>query len=238
MARPAELARLDPAYVGLYDAIVAAALGAGVRTVTVGGSLARGDSDRYSDLDLAFVVDDVAAVDAAAIIGVATRTVLLRKLPFGVVAITPDWLRVDVVVTTADTTPAAPAPDPRSLVEEFLRVLGLLPVVIGRGEWIVASDGAWLLRALLVQLLLIENGETSVTGVKRLNDKLTDDQRALVEGLPPIAATREAAIAAHRAAAEIFLPHAQALVAEWPTEFEEATRSYLLGQLGLVLDAN
>jgi predicted nucleotidyltransferase len=235
MPRPAELAQIDPRYGPLYDAIIGTALRAGVREVTLGGSLARGDADRYSDLDLGFVPDDDATIDAAAIVRDAMPTVLLRTLPFGVVAITPDWLRVDVVLLTGDESTARRPSDPSDLVEEFLRVLGLLPVVIGRGEWIVASDGAWVLRTLLVQLMLVERGETATTGVKRLNDKLTVEQRTLVEALPPIIATREAAIAAHLAVAKLFLPRARRLVQAWPSDLERATRSYLLRELGLEL---
>ncbi len=68
-----------------------------------------------------------------------------------------------------------------------------------------------------------------------MNDKLTADQRTLVEGLPPIVATRDAAIAAHIAVAEVFLPRARGLVQEWPSDLERATRSYLLRELGLEL---
>jgi hypothetical protein len=232
-----ELAVLDPAYEALYQAVLAAASRAGVRRVTFGGSLGRRDDDRYSDLDLAFIVDDPEAVDAAAIIRDATPTVLLRRVPFGAFSITPDWLRVDVVVTNGDEPQPAHAPDLVGLAEEFLRVLGLLPIVIGRGEWIVASDGAWLLRTLLVQLLLAGNGEAIVTGVKRLNSKLTDEQRRVVEGLPPIVAERHSAIASHVAAAEAFLPRARALIAEWPEELERAARAHLRRELGIELGA-
>jgi predicted nucleotidyltransferase len=235
MSTPRALGRLDPRYVALYDAIAVAAARAGVEEIRLGGSLGRGDADSYSDLDLTFVVADPATIDPAAIIRAATPTVLLRTLPFGVFSITPDWLRVDIVVSNGAEPTLVRAPDLRGLVEEFLRVLGLLPVVIGRGEWIVASDGAWLLRTLLVQLLLAGNGESVVTGVKRLNTKLTSEQRRLVESLPPIVAERGGAIAAHLATAERFLPCARALVRDWPDELERATRDHLFRELGLDL---
>ena len=173
-------------------------------------------------------VDDPAAFDAAAALAAATPTVLLRPMPFGAIAITPEWLRVDLVVAARGDTGAPGAPPPADvdgLTEEFLRVLGLLPVVVAREEWIVASDGAWLLRSFLVRLLVAENGEGVMTGVKRLNEKLTDEQRALVEALPPIVATREGVIESHRAIAEAFLPRARRIATKWPVELEATTRA-------------
>ncbi|HEV2592746.1 MAG TPA: hypothetical protein VGU02_12730 [Gaiellaceae bacterium] len=126
-----------------------------------------------------------------------------------------------------DAAAAPPPADIDGLAEEFLRVLGLLPVVVAREEWIVASDGAWLLRSFLVRLLVAENGEGVMTGVKRLNEKLTDEQRAIVEGLPPIVATRDGVIASHQAIAEAFLPRARRLATRWPSELEAATRGHL-----------
>jgi hypothetical protein len=229
MPRPAELTALPPAYGALYEAVERAIGDRGALRLGT-GSLTRGTADAYSDLDLVVEVDDPASFDALAALGEATPTVLLRPMPFGAIAITPEWLRVDLVVAPrgAGSEPAAPPPaDVDALTEEFLRVLGLLPVVVARGEWIVASDGAWLLRSFLVRLLVAENGEGVMTGVKRLNEKLTGEQRALVEGLPPIVATRDGVIAAHRAIAEAFLPRARQRATDWPAELEAATNAYL-----------
>ena len=233
MPRPAELEHLDPAYGDLHDAVAAAALRAGVRTVTLGGSLARGDADRYSDLDLTFVVEETAAIDAAAIVREATPTVLLRTLPFGVVAITPDWLRVDVVVTTGEAAQPTRTPDLPDLVDEFLRVLGLLPVVAGHGEWIVGWNAVAMLRRMLLDLLLFEGGKEAATGAKRVNPKLTAEQHAVMTGLPPLDTTGESVIGCH--VADAFLPRARQLVAEWPYELEHAMRAHLRRELGIEL---
>jgi hypothetical protein len=230
MPTPPELAPLGTGYAELYERI-AEALAPHVRALRLGtGSLTRGTADPYSDLDLVAEVDDPGSFDAVEALRAATPTVLLRAMPFGAIAITPDWLRVDLAVVRPGEDggpPEAPATDVDALAEEFLRVLGLLPVVVGRGEWIVASDGAWLLRAFLVRLMLAENGERALTGAKRLNEKLTAEQRELVEALPPIAATRDAVVAAHLATADAFLPRARALAVRWPAELEAATRAYL-----------
>jgi hypothetical protein len=229
MSRPGELTALPPAYGVLYDAVERAVGGRGTLRLGV-GSLTRGTADAYSDLDLVVEVDAPDGFDACAALAGATPTVLLRAMPFGAIAITPEWLRVDLVVAPhgGDGGPPVPQPtDVDGLAVEFLRVLGLLAVVVAREEWIVASDGAWLLRSFLVRLLLAENGEGLMTGVKRLNEKLTAEQRKLVESLPPIAATRDGVIAAHLAIANAFLPRARRLATHWPEALEDATLAYL-----------
>jgi hypothetical protein len=229
MSRPSELAALPAAYGELYDAVEAAVGDRGALRLGV-GSLTRGTADAYSDLDLVVEVDDPESFDGCAALADATPTVLLRAMPFGAIAITPEWLRVDLVVAPRGGDGGPPAPQPTDvdgLAEEFLRVLGLLAIVVAREEWIVASDGAWLLRSFLVRLLLAENGEGLMTGVKRLNEKLTAEQRELVESLPPIVATRDGVIASHVAIADAFLPRARRLATRWPESLEEATLSYL-----------
>jgi hypothetical protein len=42
------------------------------------------------------------------------------------------------------------------LNREFLRILGLLPVVLGREEYVVGASGAGLARTLLIQLMVEE----------------------------------------------------------------------------------
>lgn len=134
---------------------------------------------------------------------------------------------------------AAAAGRVAALISEFLRVLGLLPVAVGRGEWIVGQQGSDLLRKMLVDLLLEENGigPGQRGGAKRLNPFLTTEQRALVEAIDPPPARGPALIAASRAYGQAFLararPLAQRLGAAWPQAFEDATRRHLRMALGL-----
>lgn len=160
---------------------------------------------------------------------------LLRTLPFGVIAVTPEWLRLDLVVRGSAFDAPQRERSVEVLVEEFLRVLGLLPVIVGRRERIVGCDGAMLLRSLLVTLPLAERGEPPQTGVKGLNEKLTEAQRELVEALPPLAATEASVVSGHLAVAAAFLGRAHAGATEWPTAFERATRNYLWRELGIEL---
>lgn len=178
--------------------------------------------------------------------------------------ITPEWLRFDIVVGTPDDVPdrtrttlaplfdraglhdkLRPSGEPRlpdpatvtALSTEFLRVLGLLPVVIGREEYVVAASGAGLLRTLLIQLMTEDVAVEDRGGVLHLATLLPPERLRVLAALPAIAADRESAIAAHLAAAEAFLPLARQLAertgAEWPTELEAAARRHLQDTLGL-----
>lgn len=182
-------------------------------------------------------------------------------------AITPDWQRFDLAFGTPDElalaradqlkilfnrgskTPqhresgreaAPPSSDPvLTLTREFLRVLGLAPVVIGRGEYLVGLDGISILRRLTADLMLEENGlpPLGTRGALHLNSLLSDEQRQTLEKLPPIYATRESVVAVNEALARIFLPIAKRLMAQrggaWPAEFEEAARRHLLMRAGI-----
>jgi hypothetical protein len=139
---------------------------------------------------------------------------------------------------TADTR-AAERQEPR--VREFLRVLGLLPVAVGRQEWVVSQQGFGLLRDMLVDLMVDENmGALGARGgVKRLNPFLTAEQRATLEALPAPPAQPDALIAANIEIAQLFLararPLAHRLAAPWPQAFEDATRAHLKATLGIAI---
>ncbi len=176
-------------------------------------------------------------------------------------AITPDWVRFDIVIHPAanprpragaaellfdrdgidERVRAVPAPqrDPLArlpfLVEEFIRGLGLLPIVIGRDELLVAMFGVAILRNHLIDLLLLENG-VERGGAKRVNPLLTEEQRRALANLPPESPTHESLIEVHLAYARLFLPRARRLLAEhglpYPEAFERATFAYLRRTLG------
>jgi predicted nucleotidyltransferase len=223
----------------------------------LGGSLAAGTADGYSDVDLRVAVLDEAfdavVADWPALPDRIAPTVLRRKIgppdsPI-VTAITPEWLRFDVAIARASAPERAgdrllfdrraappepgapvPRPDPAArlpgLVEEFLRVLGLLRVVAGRDEPVLAAHGAGMLRWSLVELFLLEN-RAQRGGMLHLTRYLTAEQRALLEELPPTPLAMNAALA------RAFLPRARRLMAAhgqpYPEDLERATRAYLAG---------
>ncbi len=233
------------------------------------GSLAHGGGDAYSDLDLLVAVrdEDFAAlvVDWPTFLARLAPTVSARQLGAmdkpTITAITPDWLRFDVTLTSAtdprphgyaaallfahgDTPLVAFAPSAArvspttlpDLIDAFLRVLGLLAVAIGRGEFIAGLTPVMLLRGLLIDLYFLDNG-TPRGGAKRLNTLLTDEQRRALTDLPPLVPTRESVIAGHLALARLFLPRARHLAVAhgsvYPEAFERATLAYLQRALGV-----
>jgi predicted nucleotidyltransferase len=118
--------------------------------------------------------------------------------------VTPNWLRFDVSVGTPEAIadrsrstvkplydpgglsaalrdPGLPRqPEPgqvESISLEFLRVLGLLPVVVGREEFVVGESGAGLLRDLLIDLMLEDVAVEDRGGALHLNRLLPADRQ-------------------------------------------------------------
>ena len=142
----------------------------------------------------------------------------------------------DATATPPDQPPSADTRAPRriaALITEFLRVLGLLPVAVGREEWLGAQQGYDLLRRMFIELMIEENGVTPTVrgGAKRLNLHLSADQRKMLEAIAPPLARRETLISANLELARLFLdrarPLADRLDAPWPLAFEQATRRHL-----------
>lgn len=177
-------------------------------------------------------------------------------------AVTGDWVRIDMTVTVPGRVHGAKdrvkvlvddcgafaglpdrlAPcsaDPakvEAMAREFLRVLGLLTVAVGREEWATAVTGAGLLRSQLISLMIEELDLPTPPGVKHLAKLLSLEDLDLVTGLPTAEANRDSAISTCFAYARLFLPRAKALCqrigAAWPAEFEAATREHLRRELG------
>ncbi|MGD9738769.1 MAG: hypothetical protein AB7O56_07045 [Bauldia sp.] len=181
-----------------------------------------------------------------------------------IMAITADWSRFDVVYLTreqmakraqknmrvvfdhddifASLPPSLPKPVPnpaqvRTQFESFLRVLGLLSLAIDREDYLVGVTGVFHLRTILTDLLVDETGVSPRGGALNLKRQLTTEQKALLEGLPIPAPTRDSVIAANLAIAAAYLPRARARAAalgvEWPERFEAATWAHLGRWLGV-----
>ncbi len=173
-------------------------------------------------------------------------------------AITADWTRTDVVILkpgqmggqsrdavkplfdhdNVHADLAERSGDQRSSparlryqIEEFIRILGLLHLAMGREEYINGVLGVFHLRNKLVDLLIEETAAPHRGGVLHLNRLLTEEQKELVMSLPVPAPERAAIIAAHLAFARAYLPRARRLAAargiEWPERFEAVTWTML-----------
>ncbi|MBR9764394.1 MAG: nucleotidyltransferase domain-containing protein [Rhodobacteraceae bacterium] len=170
-------------------------------------------------------------------------------------AITADWTRFDAVLLKPDQLggqsraalralidrdgildslpegggPARDMPPARLayLIDEFIRVLGLLHLVAGRKEYLNGVTGWFLLRGQLIDLMIEETGAPDRGGALHLNRLISPAQQAELAALPLPAPDLASLVAAHEAIAAAFLPRARALAAErgvpWPAAFEEAT---------------
>lgn len=123
----------------------------------------------------------------------------------------------------------------RQSVEDFLRFLDQLSVVVFRQEWIAGIDNAWYLISQLVDLYAHRN-RAPRTSVRRVNERLTSSQREAIESLPPIAAHEQAIVDVHVAIAALYLPQAEEfckeLGVEWPQELEQTVVEHLLRRTG------
>jgi hypothetical protein len=161
-----------------------------------------------------------------------------------------DAARLTVLFNRGDRAPAVAESSPYrtthdavlKLVNEFLRVLGLLAVVVGREEYVLGLSGTDLLRRLTIDLMLEENGVGPAErgGALLRNPLLTPEQRRQLDALSPVVADRAGLIASNAELAAIFLPRARRLAAEigmdWPSILDAATRRCLRERLGLVID--
>lgn len=182
-------------------------------------------------------------------------------------AITADYLRFDVVAQSVrDTKPrtleaarlifdkdgeaehfllTTPSPhDPYAhlsiLVEDYIRLLGMLPIVVERNDVPIGMEGQLALHSMLISLLLLENGIDRMTTSKRhVAAFLTQEQHAILAQVPSLAPTMDSLIQGRLAYGRLFLPRAQRLMKAhgqiYPEAFEAATKRHLWETLGLSL---
>jgi hypothetical protein len=227
----------------------------------VGGSIADGTADQWSDLDISVYVrvEDHAAVVAEwpAWVAAITPTVFARTpiLPFIVNTVTADGLTLDFAILREDTPPFAPATgfavgslsgqryeDHAGAVEyavaEMLRgTAGPFVSYLERGEHVRHMAGCGHILGLLTTVMLAETDSPPANG-KRLNAFLTAEQRACLESLPPLRATREDVAAFGLVVAGEVLRRARPLFAkynlDWPDALEAVARERV-ASIGLEL---
>jgi hypothetical protein len=191
-----------------------------------------------------------------------TPLVLAAPIPgvLGGYVITPEWLHLDLVfhrrsqcdpsaltsvkplfdrtgtLLPAEHRPAVDPPSdpyfPADAVNLYFYLLGNLAVVLGRGEVLLAANGAIMRRDVgLVPVMLAENGVRKHDGRKRLNRYLTAGQLAFLESLPPLTATRASVIRFDQLVAADLIQRGRDLAertgSRWPADLERATTGYL-----------
>lgn len=114
----------------------------------------------------------------------------------------------------------------QNVVEEFIRVLGLLPIALGREDYVTAQTGAQLLRDFLIRLMFMENHLLPRRGVLSLRKALTEEHYQIVQNLPPLLVDRNALLKAHAYLAQVFFTRGKKLClaqkVSWPEKFATA----------------
>ena len=193
------------------------------------GSIGRNRADPHSDVDVTCVVEEEDLSACVAEYGGRRNPVgptVHQIIVYGRVAANtaPDWMRYDLAFMTPiefrGQDPARLAPLVRAsrpatgktaqvpmsgaqvaaTAAEFIRILGLLPVALGRREWLTAMEGLALMRRMTIDLMIETNGLTHEKGgVKKLNPLLTDLQREALEQTFPRTLDAEGLTAANLA---------------------------------------
>lgn len=199
------------------------------------GSWANGTADQASDLDL--VVSGCAA-EAPARMLQSFDPVHWARVGDGrtIATVLGGWHRLDV--TFADDGVDVPAPDYLPLqveAREFVRVCGLLPVVAFRQDWVVAMQGAMLLREMLIARMKAAFG-APIGGALSLKKQISAADYARLEALPALQASRGPVLAFHHAVIADWAPRMRAAMAaegvEWPADFATTTENHLAEKLG------
>ena len=180
-----------------------------------------------------------------------------------VMAVSSEWLRCDLNVTAPgnlghrakntlkplvdrgeiyDTLPDSlppRVPDPHVvhyLIHEFIRMLGLLPVALGRREYVTMVLGVGMMRGHLESLLMQDVTNPDPGGILHQSKLLPAEQMQLLAALPYPGPERDALISANFEIARQFMPRARAMAKRldltWPEAFEAATRKRLAETLG------
>lgn len=184
-------------------------------------------------------------------------------------AITQDWARIDFVGTTEAAfqtrthdglkplydpnnflnklAQTAPPKQPdiariRTAINEFIRVLGLLTVGVGRREYVTLVAGTGLLRDQLTTLMIEASPVHHEGGALHLSKIISTQDMATLAALPYPAPKRAPAINASVEIARVFFPYARALAKEldiiWPQQFEQATQRLLVRNFGDEFNVN
>jgi hypothetical protein len=203
---------------------------------------------------------EAVAADWRKLLETIAPIVYFNRLPWALVlnAITDEWLRCDLDIGAPDqlagrtqdrlkplidrdgvyaSLPAVlPARDidagrAQAIVNEFIRVLGLLPVALGRGETELMVTGTGLLRRSLTDLLILEMNLPDPGGMLHLSRVLDAGRMAILAAIPLPTLSVESAVEVNLALARVFVPRARMLYAHldlaWPEAFETATRLHL-----------
>lgn len=127
----------------------------------------------------------------------------------------------------------------RYVVTEFVRVLGLLPVVVGRSDLIGAVSGSGLLRELLIGLLRFAQPEQIIRGALNETRTVSRTAAAAITGLPALRAEQTSIREFNHACWRVFAEFAPGICEQhgvpWPSALIESLRTRLTRDLDLTL---
>jgi hypothetical protein len=252
---------VDERFRALYErAVLVLEADPRVRRVEVGGSVAAGTADEWSDLDLQVITEpehhDAFVADWPTWLAEVTPTVFARTpiLPFIVNAVTADGLTLDLSIWPGEA-PVFPAPPVEysvgmlsgtrfselgsaleyAVAEQLRGLAGPFVSLLQREEHLKHLAGVPHLLGLLTTVLLAETG--AVPPGKRWNGAYTDEQLAAVAALPPVRATRDDLVAFGLGLAELVVTRARPLfdryALPWPSDLAAVVAQRLQDELGL-----
>jgi len=216
-AAASALAPLSAGYAQLFAHVLSVAESDDrIRSLWLGGSVGRAVADAGSDLDVVLAIRPAAFDDFAAgwqdWLAQVTPVVFaqeLPRMPGSFYSVTPDCLRLDVVLELA----GAP-----------------------RRDWLLGVVGVQNVHMMLYQLFVEANQPLPPMGIKQWSAKLTARQRQVCAALPAPTASPAGVLTAMRAAAAAFRQEAMAVLAAndgcWPADFDDAVRRYWERELG------
>lgn len=229
-----------------------------VRSVELGGSVAAGTADEWSDLDLQVIAHadryDELLADWPAWLEQITPTVFARTpiAPFIVNAVTADGLTVDIVVMKGEALTFPPATDyvvgmfparfadvgealEYAVAEQLRGLAGPFVSLVHRDEHLRQLAGLPHLLGLLTTVFLAELGAPPPG--KLWNATYTDEQLAAVADLPPVSATHDGTVGFTVALAELVVRRARPLFPRygliWPTALARVAARRLRDELGI-----
>jgi len=254
------LETIDPRYTTLYERAVEV-LGGDSRVVSVGlgGSVAAGTADQWSDLDL-YVVATVEDYDELVAtwqhwLAAITPTVFARRpiAPAIVNAVTPEGLTLDVVVYKGQVFQFPPATEytvgmlstarfadirdalDYAVAEQLRGLAGPFITFVQRDEHLKHLTGVPHILGLLTTVFLAELGV--LPPGKQWNHTYTPEQLAAVAALPKVSANRDDLVAFGLGVAELVVTRARPLFAaldlEWPEPLARVAAERLRDQLGI-----
>ncbi|CAM3265250.1 nucleotidyltransferase domain-containing protein [Stackebrandtia soli] len=146
---------------------------------------------------------------------------------------------LDALLSDATHELGADAATVERLTIEFMRVLGLLPVVVGRDDIATGVSGAALVRNLLIELMKQDAVVVDRGGMLSARRVLPDRHYEQLRALPPLHSDSGSVVAYNVTCARLFFPLSRMLYGQcglaWPDGMHVALAEHLRATLDIEL---